>query len=715
MAATPHHTMVVIGSGFGGTMTALTVAQALEDRKRGETVHILERGTWWTTPHGTVQDKEVRAYDFLRKKGQPVQFWPAVDHFKGLIDLIIRCVRRPTNPDGLYDLTAFGRKRLFGLLGREEDGVSILRASGVGGGSLVYSNVTIRPPDFIFADSRWPLTWTNEERDRFFDLARHAIGYGTLSAWANATQIPWHGPGAPAKAINAGLSNIVTRSARLDPQWKVLPNPSNSRGIKRIDLAKDPNGRDPANDLWIDRARIFQSAMDKLTNDYGTVDSSINDVTPEPNPLGPGKPANYCERQGRCNLGCLPGARHTLNKQLQSAIFGKPQGSGPDKPPELTTLSIEALTEVDFIRARDEGGYEIHYGKRDHSDPRKKKPLVLHADKVILAAGCVGTTEILLRSQKKGGLPNLSGRLGESFSTNGDYLAFLDNTAERINLARGPITTSFGHFQTAVAAMTGQSAGDPNKFHTIEDNGIPRALSSLSGVGMNLMRSLSRGDNSGIPVLFILKQMIKRIVAWMFAICTDAQKRHELFQSEDEWTAKMMCIAAMGREQGRGKFRLGGTWGESPLRVKRTDNVAFHEDPIYAEIRGSLDAFARKLSKDPAAKFRNPFLDDKLQSLRLAPVALSHPLGGCPMGKTASEGAVDEFGRVFDGGKAGARPFYEGLYVADGSIVSTALGVNPSLTITALALRIAKQIVDHDLGTNELVADNTAKATPSSG
>src|SRR5690348_2293261 len=124
MAETTHYTMVVIGSGFGGTMTALTVAKAFEDRKLGERVHMLERGTWWTTPHGTVQDKEVRAYDFLRKFKQPVQFWPAVDHFKGLIDLIIRCVRRPSNPDGLYDMTTFGRSRLFGLLGREQDGVS---------------------------------------------------------------------------------------------------------------------------------------------------------------------------------------------------------------------------------------------------------------------------------------------------------------------------------------------------------------------------------------------------------------------------------------------------------------------------------------------------------------------------------------------------------------------------------------------------------------
>jgi hypothetical protein len=64
-----HYSAVVVGSGFGGTMTALPLAQAFKTRGQGETVLMLERGTWWTTPVGTVQDKEVRAFDFLVGKG----------------------------------------------------------------------------------------------------------------------------------------------------------------------------------------------------------------------------------------------------------------------------------------------------------------------------------------------------------------------------------------------------------------------------------------------------------------------------------------------------------------------------------------------------------------------------------------------------------------------------------------------------------------------
>ena len=66
----------------------------------------------------------------------------------------------------------------------------------------------------------------------------------------------------------------------------------------------------------------------------------------------PGKPVNYCERQGRCNVGCLPGARHTLNKQLMAAIFGKIDGTPPlfnDKDDkEYRRFHLQPLTEVHF-------------------------------------------------------------------------------------------------------------------------------------------------------------------------------------------------------------------------------------------------------------------------------------------------------------------------------------------------------------------------------
>lgn len=704
-----HYDVVIVGSGFGGTMTGLSLARKFQERNKGETILMLERGTWWTTPVGTVQDKEVNTYAFLQEKGQPVQYWSTVDHFKGMIDLFLRCLRRQGNEDGLYDLTTFGRQGAFGI-SAENDGVTIARANGVGGGSLIYANVTIQPPDFIFDDARWPLTWDAKSRNNYYQLARDAIGYGVIFALNDraADGTPSTGTADKKLRINTGLTNIVTRSARLEPHWREKIDPATGHKIRQLDpsLLVDPaftpdptkpNAPKPLNPqyaLWIDRARVFQSAMSELTDDYGTVDSSINDITPEPNPLAPeGVGKNYCERQGRCIIGCLPGARHTLNKQLMRAILGAPPtNNNAAKPPLYPNMELEALAEVQVIEAVPEGGYRIHYLTRDPKKPTRVTYHRLTAKRVIVSAGCVGTNQIMLRSKAEGTLPNLSDRVGYGFSTNGDYLAFIEDTREKISLTRGPVTTSFAHFETPGSSPN----PNPSKFHTIEDNGIPKVFSSLSGIGIPLARSITQGKGHHTKLF-----LIWAIVRWFFskfipdylsAFLRNAEERQKLFESEDEYTANMMCIAAMGRDEGIGQFRLGQE-GETALRVKRTDGKAFYQDPIYDEIRATLDRFGEKLTDQNSRKFINPFLNLGQGGLA-APIALSHPLGGCSMAKTAAEGVVDEFGRVFDQSKAGERPFYEGLYIADGAIIPTALGVNPSLTISAVSLRIADKIIE---------------------
>src|SRR6266446_6903171 len=115
IASEERHKIVIIGSGFGGTMAGLSLARALHARKKGESILILERGTWWTTPVGTVADKEVITYDFLRnEKKQPVQFWSSLNHFRGFLDIFTRCLRRSRNIDGLYQVESLGKRPLLG-------------------------------------------------------------------------------------------------------------------------------------------------------------------------------------------------------------------------------------------------------------------------------------------------------------------------------------------------------------------------------------------------------------------------------------------------------------------------------------------------------------------------------------------------------------------------------------------------------------------------
>lgn len=561
----PHRTVVVIGSGFGGTLAALPLAREFRDRKKGETVLILERGTWWTTPVPTVQNREVETYGFLRSKGEPVQYWSSTENFRGFIDLYTRCFRRKRNEDGLYDLVTFGKRGLFGLA--MNDGVSIMRASGVGGGSLVYSNVTIGPPDFVLEDPRWPMTekWSKPERDEYFQLARDAIGLSVMFGLQkrDAARDPDVPAPPPPKPANTGLSNIVTRSAGLNPEWR---NPPTHSGLKQLGPAKYPDAQAERRqeDVWVDRARIFQLQMSKLTSDYGTVDSSINDK-----PIGAdGHPKNYCERQGRCNVGCLPGARHTLNKQLMAAIHGSFRGD----PPQLTNLALHPLAEVDLIEARPQGGFVVHYQQRDAEKPWKTERKRVSADRVVVAAGCVGTTELMLRCKQAASIPHLSERVGDGFSTNGDYLGLLDETKFHVSLTRGPVTSSFAHFNTPEH----RPGADVTKFHTIEDQGIPRALAALVGTGVPLLQSLSKGRGKRLfTAVAMLRYLAMRFLAYVRAFFRNHQVRQPQLASEDEQTMEMMCIAAMGREASVGRFRLGRRWRDTSLRVARTDGKSF--------------------------------------------------------------------------------------------------------------------------------------------
>ena len=692
---------------------------------------ILERGTWWTTPVSVVQDKEVKAAELIAGKGQPVQFWSSQNHFRGFIDLFTRCFRRTKevniftrlfkrfrNEDGLFDFTRFGTRGFLGLFGGKSDGVSVIRANGVGGGSLIYSNITIQPPDLIFEDARWVTSWDKTKRQEYYDLARHAISYSVLSMLKakEAGKIPLLKGATPADeakikvilkdAVNTGLSNIVMRSARLNPNWNVKTDPNNIRGTKQIRI----NDSDPEtppekqNRLWLDRARVFQTAMRDLTDDFGAVDLAINDLTPEM-PFGPNDPPpnypvdqskakNYCDRQSRCNVGCLPGARHTLNKQLMAAALGTPR---EPQPLLGENLEIKALAEVDVIRALDGGGYEIKFIQRRKENPALFDEQKITADFVIVAAGCIGTNEIMLRSKAKKTLPNLSEKTGYGFSTNGDYLAFLEKTKMRASIVRGPVTTSFGHFNTDEKGTgedgpEGTSAPDTSLFHTIEDQGIPPALASVVGEGIPLIKSLSRG-NTGEVFLFVavLRYLKKRIKQYFREFFSNNRERGQIFTSEEELTSKMMCIVGMGREEANAQFSLGRGKGETTLRVSKPDGAKFWDDPIYKSIEKSLKRLAEKLRPDNSDYgFFNPFLSKVADSVKLKSIALSHPLGGCRIANDASEGVVDEFGRVFD--KSGG--FYEGLYIADASMIPTALGVNPSLTISALALRVVDTIIE---------------------
>jgi cholesterol oxidase len=127
----------------------------------------------------------------------------------------------------------------------------------------------------------------------------------------------------------------------------------------------------------------------------------------------------------------------------------------------------------------------------------------------------------------------------------------------------------------------------------------------------------------------------------------------------------------------------GGTLRLDDLGKLQIDWPGAGGEPIFRQINAECLAHAKALG--------STFIGNPLWQLSpWKTLMTAHPLGGCPMGEDGSDGAVDHLGRVFRG--AGPET-QDGLYVADGSIVRTALGVNPFLTISALSERVADHII----------------------
>jgi Choline dehydrogenase and related flavoproteins len=119
--------VIIIGTGFGSTVAATLLAAT------GKKILLLERGTFWFTPEklGKPAAGAKSFLDWAAANRMPVQFWPRPDHRKGLLDLVA-ALRSSLKQDGVYQYSRFHQ-------------ADVLTANGVGGGSLIYSNVTLRP------------------------------------------------------------------------------------------------------------------------------------------------------------------------------------------------------------------------------------------------------------------------------------------------------------------------------------------------------------------------------------------------------------------------------------------------------------------------------------------------------------------------------------------------------------------------------------------
>lgn len=518
--------VIVIGSGFGGAITACRLAE------KGMKVCILERGRRW----------EVKDYP----RGPNDAWWWSHED--------------PAKCNGWIDIRFYRH-------------MAVAQGSGVGGGSLIYANISVEAEPFVF-ESSWPAEITYEALKPYYEKTGKML---------NVQEVPdnqW-----PPKAK---LMKEAAERCGYGERFRKMP----------LAVTFDP-------EFSYDKPNAFDDRNSK---------TFINAF---------GQEQGTCVHCGNCDIGCQVKARNTLD--LNYIPLAEKNGAEV-KPLHL----VQRITPL-----QGKPGYRVDFDVID-ANRQKLIPGHLNAKKVIVAAGTMGTNELLLRCRDQyGTLPDLSAMLGVGWSSNGDFLTPALYTDRKVSPTRGPTITC------AINFLDG--AFRQQRFW-VQDGGFPNLIKDS-------LQDLSKDHHFGN----------------FFSTLKSLNKGSDPLSGVMPWFAQ-------GIDASDGVLKLSRSW-IPPFRHKMDLdwNIDQSEDTIQAEID-----MHKKLSEATGGVAMVPPTWEFLKDL-ITP----HPVGGCRMGTSIADGVVDHKGEVFG---------YPELYIADGSIFPGAVGLNPSRTIAALAERIAEFI-----------------------
>jgi len=352
-----------------------------------------------------------------------------------------------------------------------------------------------------------------------------------------------------------------------------------------------------------------------------------------------------CNKCGDCDIGCNIHAKNTLDLNY---IYRARHLSKPLQPADVRTHA-----QVTRIEYRDDH-YVVTYVIPEF--PLQENHFT--AKNVVLSAGSIGSTSLLLKMKKHGYLPRLNSWLGKKWSGNGDFISWIFNTEPTVDGTNGPVITGSIEYvfkDTADGSPQGmyiQEAGYPLGYAWFLSGRIPQ-FESLLGTARLAVKQI--------------KKYLFKMLRWDGHDPVNAGFDFSRIIDRAEFTKRCLILLGMGRDKSDGEIIL------------RDDDEAV----IRWKMEGSQEHFDRLRNemKRIAEKVDGFYMENPLTHLNK--IITVHPLGGCPMGDSAENGLVNQWGEVFG---------YPGLYVVDGSIIPSATGPNPSLTIAALAERIAARI-----------------------
>ncbi|MDE3215808.1 MAG: GMC family oxidoreductase [Gemmatimonadota bacterium] len=419
--------------------------------------------------------------------------------------------------------------------------------------------------------------------------------------------------------------------------WKTILEP-HFRAARRM-LGVAPNPR-----LW-PADRVLKEIADELgTGDtfsptpVGTFFGQSGEEgceVPDPYFGGNGPPRSGCTHCGACMVGCRHNAKNTLPKNY--LWFAERHGA--EIRAECLVRDIRPLAGRQDDRAR----YVVAYRSATAMFARHERRV--RARNVIVAAGALGTLRLLFRCRDvTRSLPALSPRLGDNVRTNSESILGSVSRPRDVDYSKG-------------VAITSIINADP--VTTVEPVRYP--------AGSSFMRFLSGPLTDGRGFASRALRSLARIVTRP----ADFLRTHVV----PGWAERATVLLVMQTVDNRMRLRLG-----------RGVLTGFRRALVSHPDESSAASGSPELGRDVARRFAqrtNGVLTGSINEGLFGVPMTAHILGGCPMGSDAGEGVVDVECAVHG---------YPGLFVVDGSIVPANPGVNPSLTITALAEYAAERI-----------------------
>ena len=353
-----------------------------------------------------------------------------------------------------------------------------------------------------------------------------------------------------------------------------------------------------------------------------------------------------CTNCGNCISGCNVGAKNTL---LMNYL--------PDAVHHGAQIFVERS--VDWVRPAPDGGRrwevtfkEVGSGRRFFGASHQ----TVQADIVVLAAGTLGSTEILLRSRDHG--LDVSERLGERFNGNGDVLGFGYDSDRDVNAIGWRANTTGAPVGPTITGVVPVTTGDEpigltDRDLVIEEGAIPGVLDRI------------------LPLMLLFTAVTASNASWR-------KKLRMVFRSWRKAARHTLTYLVMSNDEANGELEL----------VNDKITVAWPEASGDSHIRRNNELLER-VSPAIGAEYAPEMWWTEAMGHQLISV---HPLGGCVMADSAETGVVNDRCEVFSGTSGVAT--HAGLHVMDGAMIPRPVDTNPSLTIAALTERAVELVAE---------------------